>query len=101
MKCVSHIKVADTEEMVSFDVRALYTSLPLTRTIDVVRKRLEEDDSWTHGTPLQSSHIVELLDLCLTSTYFSFQDRFYWIKDGVAMGSPVSSVVANIFSWKI
>ena len=74
------IKVDDTEEIVSFDVKVLYTSLPLTRTIDVVRKRLEEHDSWTHGTPLQSSHIVELLELYLTSTYFSFQDRFYQIK---------------------
>ena len=63
VKCISDLKVDDTEDMVSFDVKALYTSRPLTRTIDVVRKRLEKDDSWTHGTPLQSSHIVELLEL--------------------------------------
>ena len=39
VKCISDLKVDDTEETVSFDVKALYTSLPLTRTIDVVRKR--------------------------------------------------------------
>ena len=33
----------------------------------------------------------------MKSTFFSFRGKFYHLTDGVAMGSPVSSVVANLF----
>ena len=39
--------------------------------------------------------IVELLDLILNTTYFTFQDVFYKQVTGSAMGSPVSPVVAE------
>ena len=38
-----------------------------------------------------------MLKIRLTSTYFSFEGKFYRLTDGVAMGSPVSSIVANLF----
>ena len=31
--------------IVSFDVKALYTSLPVRRTIEIVKRRLSEDDT--------------------------------------------------------
>ena len=92
MRCLSDVRVDATDELVSFDVKALYTSLPLTCTIDVVHKRLQEDDSCTHYTPLQTNHILQLLELCLKSTYFSFQNRFYLLKDGVAIYGFTGSV---------
>ena len=42
-------------------------------------------------------HISCLLEFCLTNTYFSFQDRLYEQKQGAAMGSPISPIVANMF----
>jgi hypothetical protein len=33
----------------------------------------------------------------LTISYFSFADQFYEQFDGVAMGSPLSPVIANFF----
>ena len=41
--------------------------------------------------------IAELLDLCLRSTYFSYRGEFYEQREGAAMGSPVSAVVANLY----
>ena len=81
----------------SFDVTALYTSLPINRTLEIVVSLLEDENSPCLPTTLNCNQIVELLELCLRSTFFSFQERFYKLEDGVAMGSPVSSVVANIF----
>ncbi|CAG9569802.1 unnamed protein product [Danaus chrysippus] len=40
---------------------------------------------------------AELLKHCLTSGYLMWKDEFYIQVDGVAMGSPVSPVVADIF----
>jgi hypothetical protein len=41
--------------------------------------------------------IVDLLELCLISTYFEVNDRLYQQKEGIAMGSSLSPVVSNIF----
>ena len=81
----------------SFDVTALYTSLPINRTLEIIASLLEDDNLLCVPTTLNCNQIVELLELCLRSPFFSFQGQFYKLEDGVAMGSPVSSVVANIF----
>ena len=39
---------------------------------------------------------MDLLNLCLTSTYFQYNDKHYKQLHGTAMGSPVSVVVAEI-----
>ena len=43
------------------------------------------------------NNILELLEFCLCNTYFLFQGQFYEQTKVAAMGSPVSSVVANLF----
>ena len=48
-------------------------------------------------TILSPERITELLDVCLRSTYFSYQDTFYEQREGAAMGSLVSAVVANLY----
>jgi hypothetical protein len=40
---------------------------------------------------------MELLDICLTTTYIQFEDKFYQQNEGVAMGSSLSPVVSNVF----
>ena len=67
------------------------------RALSVVSIQLENDDQLQSRTPLTAGELSALLEICLTSTYFTFQGLFYRLSDGVAMGSPVSSVVANIY----
>jgi hypothetical protein len=38
-----------------------------------------------------------LLDICPTTTYFQFEDKFYQQNEGTAMGISLSPVVSNIF----
>ena len=40
---------------------------------------------------------MSLLEFCLRSTYFTFQDRLYEQQEGAAKGSPISPTVANLF----
>ena len=40
---------------------------------------------------------VDLLELCLKSSYFSFKGKIYEQTHGVVMGSPISPIIANIF----
>ena len=44
---------------------------------------------------------MDLLNLCLTSTYFQYSGKHYKQLHGTAMGSPVSVVVAEIVMQNI
>ena len=48
-------------------------------------------------TNLTPEEVTMLLEVCLRTTYFVYQHKYYEQTDGAAMGSPVSPVVANIF----
>jgi hypothetical protein len=40
---------------------------------------------------------MELLEVCLRTTYFQINDKFFQQKDGMAMGNSLSHIVINIF----
>ena len=41
--------------------------------------------------------IVQLLEFCLTNSYFLFQGKYYEQVKGAAMGSSISPLIANLF----
>ena len=43
---------------------------------------------------------MAILKLCLDCTHFKFRENHYAMEDGLAMGSPVSPPVANLFMEK-
>ena len=45
--------------------------------------------------PLPTDDLMDLLNFCLTSTYFQYNGKHYKQLHGTAMGSPVSVVVAE------
>ena len=55
----------------------------------------------TDVLPLPTKDIMELLELCPTSTYFQYKDTHYKQLHGIAMGSLVSVVVAEIVMQSI
>ena len=48
-------------------------------------------------TVLSVQNIIELFGFCLHNTYFSFENKFYEQVEGVAIGTSVSLIVANLF----
>ena len=81
----------------SFDVKALFTSVPVQPALKIIQKLLEEDNNLKQRTSISVNQIISLLEFCLGSTYFTFKGRFYEQKEGTAMGSPISPVVANLY----
>ena len=81
----------------SYDVSALFTSIPIEPAINIIKKHLEEDKELHNRTSMTVKHISCPLKFCLKNTYFSFQGRFYEQTEGAAMGSPISPIVANLF----
>ena len=97
MRILTEKRISADEVMMSFDLKSLYTNLLVKRALSVVCAQLENDHQLQSRTPLTAGELSTLLEFCLTPTYLTFQGLFYRLSDGVAMGSPVSSVVANIY----
>ena len=97
IQCIKDIRLQDDECMVSYDVEALFTSVPVKPAIAIIQKRLEADKDLHLRTPMSPKQITNLLEFCLNSTYFTFQGKFYEQIDGTARGSPISPIVANLF----
>ena len=94
---IKKIKLEEGESITSYDVSALFTSVPITSALDIINNKLQQDADLHNRTNMTTANIIELLDFCLNNTYFTFQGVFYQQTKGAAMGSPVSPIVANIF----
>ena len=80
--------------MVSFDVESLFTNIPLIESIDLAV------DYIMKGNPdikLGRENLTKLFFFATSQTHFSFLGNFYDQIDGVAMGSPLAPVLANLF----
>ena len=83
--------MSDEYTFVSFDVESLFTNVPLKKTIEIIFTRVcsEKKISKTF-----------LLDAC-TKTTFSFNNELYEQIDGVSMGSPLGSLMANVIMTEL
>ena len=85
------------EVITSFDVKALFTSVPVQPSIQIVQQRLQQDNTLPQRTSMSIPQITSLLEFCLTHTYFLFQGKYYEQVQGATMESPISPLIANIF----
>ena len=91
------LKVEEDEMLVSFDMISLFTNIPIDEAAQVIRDKLQGDEMLADRTTLSPDRVAELLEACLRSTYFSYRGDFYEQREGAAMGSPVSAVMANLY----
>ena len=84
------------DAMISFDVVSLFTNVPVEVATEVAKNLLCGDQTLKERTKLSVSDIAALLEFCLSTTEFTFRERFFRQKFGCPMGSPVSMVVANL-----
>ena len=94
---IKEVKLKTEESMVSYDVTALFTSVPIPPVLKIIEEKLNEDKDLLQRTSMNTRHIIRLLEFCLRSTYFVFQGQYYEQTEGAAMGSPLSPIIANIY----
>ena len=76
---------------------SLFTNVPIDDACCVALRRLGKDPELPDRTSLSPTKIVSLLEFVLRSMYFLYDGVYYEQKDGAAMGSPVSAVIANLY----
>ena len=85
--------------MVSFDVKSFITNVPLDRTIDIILKRIYDDNELRIS--ISRNEVKGLLLLCTEKVHFTFNCKIYMQIDGVAMQSPLRPVLADIFKIEL
>ena len=92
-----HIKLEPGECLSSYDVSALFTSVPIGPSLNTIKDLLDKNTTLKERTVMEVGDIILLLEFRLKNTFFSFQGQFYEQVEGAAMGSPVSPIVANLY----
>ena len=82
------------KKMVSFDVKSLFTNVSVDGAMRALRKVLDLADV---ELPVPKEDYIKLVGLCVKFGSFEFQGEEYTQINGLAMGSPLSAVLANLY----
>ena len=98
---IRDLRIDEDELMVSFDVKSLFTTVPIQEATETIEEVLAADENLTERTGVTAKTVMELIKLCLSTTYFRFRNNSYQLTDGLPMGSPASPAIANMFMNKL
>ena len=80
--------------LVSFDVTSLFTNIPLKETIKLAVDLIKTSYP---NLKISSEDLTKLFKFATCEAHFLFNGKFYNQIDGVAIGSPLEPVLANLF----
>ena len=81
--------------MASFDIKSLFTKIPVDETVNIILQRVFSDS--THFKGIDRSFFKKILDNCTKNNIFLFNGETYIQTDGAPMGGPISPTLAEIF----
>ena len=87
------VRLTEDEQVVSFDVSALYTNVPVMEAIEVCTEYL-----YSRGQkhpPIDRDTFITLAKIASCDVLMSTHDGYYKQVDGLAMGSPPAPHLAN------
>ena len=91
----SEWEISTEEVQVSYDVVALYPSVPIKKAIEAIIDLLKQDEEFESRTKLTIADIKKLLEVCLNTCYFVWNELIYQIKDAGPIGLSLMVVIAE------
>ena len=86
---------------ISFDVKALFTSIPQDFALECIKTFLQSNNSIFQKTKLNIQEICDMISLCFQAAFFKFDGNIFHQVIGTPMGSPASVVIAEIVMQRI
>ena len=75
-------------------IRDRYTNVPINEALEITKSLLISIATLNHEIV---NEIINLTKVILEQNYFTFDNKYYLQQDGLAMGSPLSSILAEIY----
>ena len=88
------VNLEEDEVIVSLDVKSLYTNVPVLESIELAADILYNSEELP---PADKETFKDLMRMAVTDVYFMCDCRWYIQTDGVAMGSSLAVILANIW----
>jgi hypothetical protein len=79
-----HLYLDENDTMVNFDIVFLFIKIHVPKSLEFISKVIDLE-------------IINLIEICLISTFCTFKGICYEKTKGIAMGSSLSLVVAKFF----
>ena len=98
---LSSFIIPDSHILVSFAVKALFTSIPMNFAIECVKSFIEENNEIWTTTRLGIKELIEIIKLSFKANFFKYDGHVYKQLKGTPMGSPSSVVIAEIVMQNI
>ena len=92
-KKLNNLNIPIHSKLVSFDVKNLFTNIPLPDVRKIIIDTLENKNV----DPVLGKEVLSVFDTCTNQNYFQYKDKFYKQYSGLPMGSPLSPLLAEIF----
>jgi len=100
MKKITKLESNNNEILISFDIDNLYTNVPVLEAIETALDLLYKNEK-NLNCPYDRSQFKKLLEFSCINVPFRFYNDNYIQTDGVAMGSPIAPILADIFISKL
>ena len=71
----------------------MYTNIPIKDTIQIIQDQLSQ----LNQNEEETRQLILLLESSLKQNYFCYDKKYYLQKDGLPMGSPISSLLSEIY----
>jgi hypothetical protein len=91
---IKNINVDQRHTLASLDITNLYTNIPVDETLIILQNNLENHSTMSDH---KRNELMALLRIVLKQNYFCFNNDFFIQCKGLAMGSPLSGILAEIF----
>ena len=97
------LNITPGDLLVSYDVSSLFTNVPLDETIKILADRAFRNNWFNseYNLNISKQDLIDLLGVATKGQLFQFNGSLYEQIDGVAMGSPLGPLLANVFMSSI
>ena len=79
---IRNVTIEDDKIMVSFDFTSLYMNIPIIDTLNIIKDYVHSDDQFARKTAIPQNKFLDLANLVLTITWYTFNSQFYQQTDG-------------------
>ena len=94
---LGYLNVDEYDIQASFDIVALYPSIPIPKALECVQKKLLNYTSLSERTDWKTEDIMKLLEICLEKHFKTIDERILKQIDGTPIGKSILGPIADIF----